>query len=297
MLWLNRALLALLLFSTTGPSHPKLVVPNFPSFRLKTRVRFGARTSSSVQTLYMQGPRTRAEYEPETPTPVPGGEEQLRIIILTQCDRKRTIGFDPQHKTFTEWPIREFGQRGKRSGGRHEPTGSEVSVNIDSVDTGERRQVGPYLARHVRTTVRIVPGTNATTHPRTEERDGWYIDLGQMNCEDWGDQQPEKVGWLTTTSDKRVQVSHTGSGKRGYPVEEFSKAASSGRTYETRLELVEASSDPIDPQLFDLPAGYVHALQSPLGTDYSKPDTLTNRAAAYWTYIRQRMARASRGCP
>jgi hypothetical protein len=48
---LYRALLLLFLFGG-GTSLPKLIVPNFPSFKMKTRVTFGTQLSS-VHTFYM----------------------------------------------------------------------------------------------------------------------------------------------------------------------------------------------------------------------------------------------------
>jgi hypothetical protein len=127
---------------------------------------------------------------------------------------------------------------------------------------------------------------------RIEERDGWYIDLPQLGCEDWGDQSQGTVAWLNTIPYERVHLSQTGSGKRGFPVEEISRNTMRGLTYETRTELIEASGDSLDQRLFELPPGFVPALRTPLGTDYSQPDTLSNRAAAYWTYFRRRVAQA-----
>ncbi len=287
MLSLNRVVLMLLLGAGTSP--PQLVVPNFPSFKLKTRVRYGHQ-SSSVHTLYLQGARTRTEFEQSSPAP--GASTQAPVTLVTQCDRKQTIAFDAQHKTFTEWPIVEWSERVRTHGVRGpEPDGPEVSIAMDSVDTGERRQVGPYLARHVKTTIGIQPAAETKLPPRVEEIDGWYIDLPHLNCEDRGDQPPTTVAWLTIPNE-RVRFSQTGTGKRGYPVEEISRTTMRGQTYETRMELLEASSDSLDPRLFDLPAGYNRALRSALGTDYTRPDTLSNRAAAYWTYFRRRMAQA-----
>jgi hypothetical protein len=287
---LHRALLLLLLLGAASGSSPKLVVPNFPAFKLKTRHTYGHQ-SSSVQTLYMQGARTRTESEPGLLPP--GASVQAPVTLVTQCDRKQTIAFDPQHKTFTEWPILEWSDRLKHTPVHQpQPAGPEVSVAADSVDTGERRQVGPYLARHVKTTIRIEPAKSTNMPARIEELDGWYIDLPQLGCEDWGDQPQPKGMVLTTIPNERVHFTQTGSGKRGFPVEEISRTTLRGETYETRTELIEASADSLDPRLFDLPPGYVPALRGPLGTDYSQPDTLSNRAAAYWTYFRRRVAQA-----
>ncbi len=290
MFALNRALVLLLLLGAASGSSPKLVVPNFPNFKLKTHHTYGHQ-SSSVQTLYMQGARTRTEFE-QLSFP-PGASVQAPVTLVTQCDRKQTIAFDPQHKTFTEWPILEWSDRFKgRDVHQTQPAAPEASVAIDSVDTRERRQVGPYLARHVKTTIRVEPAKSTNMPPRVEERDGWYIDLPQLGCEDWGDLPQPKATWLTTIPNERVHVSRTGSGKLGFAVEEISITTMRGQTYETKVELIEASSDSLDPRLFDLPPGYGHALHTSLGTDYSQPDTLSNRAAAYWTYFRRRVAQA-----
>lgn len=287
---LNRALLLLLLLGSAGGSLPKLV-PNFPDFKLKIRYTYGHQ-STTVQTLYLKGARTRTERESASFLP---SASTSPVVLINQCDRKQTIAFDPQHKTFTEWPIIEWSNRLKRGPVHHpQPDGPEVSVAMDSVDTGERRQIGPYLARHVKTTVQIEHAKSTGMPASSEEHDGWCIDLPQLGCEDWGDQSRANAAWLTTTSNERVHLSQRGSGRRGFPVDETSQTTARGQTYETRVELIEASSDSLDPQLFDLPPGYVPALRSPLGTDYSQPDTFGNRAAAYWTYFRQRAAQAFR---
>ena len=274
--------------ASAAPS-PKLIVPNFPSFKIKTRVTFGTRPPS-IHTLYLQGARTRAEYEhgassrPE--------EQQVAIVNLTQCDQKRNLGVDPLHKTFTEWPILNWSERARRPLPPAQQTGPDASTSVDSVDTGEHLQVGPYVARHVKTTIRNELATNPTTTVQVHTIDGWYIDLPALDCQDWGGRDFSSESSLLLNPGQRVHYSHTGTGKRGYAVEEISETTVAGHSYQTRVELLETSSAGLDPQLFEVPPGYAHALQSPLGVDYSRPDTLGNRTAAYWTYFRQRMAGA-----
>jgi hypothetical protein len=284
---------ALLLFVVFGAAStpPKLVVPDFPDFKIKTRITFGTRLAS-VNTLYMRGARTRAEYNHQASNRPE--EQQLSIIMLTQCDRMRSIGYDPQHKTFTEWSILDRSNRVRNPPLQAQQSGPEVSISVNSVETGEHRQVGPYVARHVKTTTTVEYPQKASIPSVRTEIDGWYIDLPHLSCEDWGERNHVEVGPLITSPNQRVRYTHTGTGKRGYPVEEIVKSTGNSHSYESRVELLEASSDKLDPKLFDLPAGYTHALQSPLGVDYSRPDTIANRTAAYWTYLRQRMGLAFR---
>jgi hypothetical protein len=56
-------------------------------------------------------------------------------------------------------------------------SGGEVTVTTDSVDSGERRQVGSYQARHIKTTITVESGSEAVSHKSTTEIDGWYLDL------------------------------------------------------------------------------------------------------------------------
>jgi hypothetical protein len=63
-----------------------------------------------------------------------------------------------------------------------------VKVTINTVDTGERRQVGSYSARHVITTTTAAPSPGATTRASESVEDGWHIDLPPAGCWDAGDQ-------------------------------------------------------------------------------------------------------------
>lgn len=56
-------------------------------------------------------------------------------------------------------------------------TGPEVVVTVDTEDTGERRQMGSFDARRVRTSITVEPSKGAAAKPGTVEIDGWYIDL------------------------------------------------------------------------------------------------------------------------
>jgi hypothetical protein len=54
----------------------------------------------------------------------------------------------------------------------------------------------------------------------------------------------------------------------------------------SKIELLEISEAPLSPSLFELPAGYRQALQTAYGgADLTKPDTISNRSAYYWTTL------------
>ncbi|PYR29662.1 MAG: hypothetical protein DMF90_29370 [Acidobacteria bacterium] len=154
-------------------------------------------------------------------------------------------------------------------------TGANVTMTIDAVDTQERRQVGPFLARHVitTTTTEAEPGANARTG--TSLRDGWYIDLPPADCWDWGADGPILSNFVVRAGSRpdRVHVARRGTARRGFPIEETSRSEDGSPA--SRITLIEISDKPLDDALFTVPAGYRPALpRLHGGFDMTKPDTL-----------------------
>jgi hypothetical protein len=155
------------------------------------------------------------------------------------------------------------------------------------VDTGERRPIGPYIARHVVTTRRTEFGTGGEA--RVEERDGWYVDL-PVECFDWA---ARLELWDTTPGAPGGQMIVQGNGHRGYPIIEtlripdgrsvWSDGHWTNLTVTSKTELIQVSEEVLDAALFTVPPGYRPALPRPRGGhDMSRPDTLVNRAESYW---------------
>ena len=275
------SLLSLLLILSGSVNLPKLVVPSFTDLTVKTRLTMGG-GHSSTQTLYLKGPRQRSEHLTDST-----GASRSQFITITQCDQKLRLNLNPQEKTYDSAPIEDWSERMKRA--RPIPpvemTGAEVTVTIDSVDTGERRLLGTYQARHVKTTTKVEPGSGAVTPASVTEVDGWYVDLPGLYCQD---SRSVGTGWLSVDSGKRDRVvfKRLGTAPRGYPIEETSHQTQSGRTSITKVESLEFSEAPLDSSLFEIPADYTSALRLPGGgRDMTKPDTFGNRVRVYWAYL------------
>lgn len=165
---------------------------------------------------------------------------------------------------------------------------ANVKITIDSVDTGERRQVGHFLARHVitTTTTEAEPGANA--HAGESIQDGWYIDLPPSNCWNWGDRQPI-LRWYVVRAGSppdRVQLEHRRTAQRGFPIEETSRTGDDDHYSTKRVTLIEFSEAHLDDSLFTVPTGYRTALpRLHGGFDMTKPDTLMNRLESYWDEV------------
>jgi hypothetical protein len=270
-----------LLLLAAVPSLPKLVVPNFSDLTVKTRRSFGD-GPTTIETLYLKGSRQRTERFSEQP----GGFGNR--ITITQCDAKLRFMLNPDAKTFVSSPIEEWSERIKHAKPLPQPqmSGAEVIVTIDSVDSGETRRIGPYVAHHVKTVQKVEPGPGAVTQASTTETDGWYLDLAGFGCQE---KAGSSVGWLTAWSGQRdrVQFKHLGKARHGYAIEETTRQTQDGRTNVSTVELVEFSDKPLDAALFELPSGYAHALQIPHGGfDMTKPDTFLNRLQADWESLK-----------
>lgn len=254
------------------------VVPSFPDLTIKKRNSAGT-TSSSVTTevLYLKGARERREFLHERPG-------STRSVHITQCDQRRSVLLNPEAKLYAVFGFQERSEQVNRRRLEPEALGADVTTTFDAVDTGERRPVGRYLARRVRTTVIVEPSPAAKSPASTREIDGWYVDLPGLGCAD-----SQGAAFLTgqTIGPDGVRDRHhynfKGVARRGYVIEETNRFTQRNETKVSRVELIEVSDDRLDSSLFEIPRDYRPAL--PLvrgGYDLTKPDTVANRVQVYW---------------
>jgi len=269
-----------LLILTVPLQLPKLVVPNFPDLTIKTRSTSGSRYSSE-ETLYLKGARQRSEHV------MRNAGSRVDSLTITQCDMKLRFNVNNKERTYATFPIEDWAERMKRvrPTSHEETTGADVTVTIDTVDTGERRKMGTHESHHVKTTTKVEPGPGAVMQPSLTEVDGWYMDLAGLGCQE---SRGVGFGYLAATSGKRdrVQIKRLGNASRGYAIEETTLRTEAGRTTISKVELVEFSEATLDASLFEVPAGYSPALRTPRGGfDMTKPDTLSNRLQSYWAEL------------
>jgi len=272
---------------------PSFVVPSFADLTIKTRHTFGDRSATiRTEVLYVKGPRERLEGILQGP----GFADARQATTITQCDRRRTVYLNTETKLYWASPFEARSEHLKRLRpiAQRERAGADVTVTFDAIDTGERRRVGSYVARRVKTTMTVEPGPGANTRARTQETDGWYVDLPGLGCSDAISAGAFLMGSFVSPGGARdrMHVKTLGTARRGYTIEETVRQTESGETVVGRVELVEASAAPLDVALFDLPSDYHPALpQLHGGYDLTTPDTLANRVQSYWDEL-TRWARA-----
>jgi hypothetical protein len=270
---MRRVVALLLALPLIGP------VPAAPSptaatrhLTVKTEQRFPLGRASNVTTIatYFSGTRQRRE------TRTSGGlDERVHWVTITLCDENRTLILNPEAKLYAymrhEVPAFRRLIQPILATPRPNPSGSKVIITIDAVDTGERREVGSYVARHVKTTTTESDGYS---EKRVREQDGWYLDLPDMNCGRDGETT------LVVIQHAGVHVQHRGTARRGYPIEETDRDDHGNVAITTKL--IEFSEAPLEDELFTVPSGYRAALPLLAGyPDMTRPDTVRNRLESY----------------
>jgi hypothetical protein len=218
----------------------------------------------------------------ETVTMIKGARERSEnhtgygfdTVNITQCDLKRTIQISDSAKKYIITPM-ETGEPSAPTTPASRPSapatpssrGGVVDYFNSVVDTGERKEMFGFTARHVKTTTEITaPAGTCNPGHRKIELDGWYIDLNvEFNC------QTDKTPPTMPTSRQsaggcrdKMNMRRQGTGKTGYPLIETTKMyGEDGQVmFSQTKEVVELSRASLDPALFDVPAGYTQASSS-----------------------------------
>jgi hypothetical protein len=190
----------------------------------------------------------------------------MDIINVTQCDLKRTIQISDNTRKYVITPMATSDSPANTGGASAanttEPSrrGGVMTYTTTSVDTGERKEMFGFQARHVKKTIAIESSPDSCNPMKMRmETDGWYIDFSfGLKCDVgapgmMGGPQPRGGGCRDT-----VRINQQGSARTGYPlVETTTSYGPDGRVaFSSTKEVVELSRDPLDAALFDIPAGY-----------------------------------------
>ena len=135
-------------------------------------------------------------------------------------------------------------------------------MTVNTVDTGERREMFGFTARHLKQTMMSESSPDACYQQHMKmERDGWYINLEYgLNC---GTDRPPQVGRMAAPQGcrDRYQFRRTGPTNLGYPLVETMTMYGPDGSVQTTMtkEVLDLSRQHLDAALFDVPAGYTQA--------------------------------------
>ena len=231
----------------------------------------------SESTLFVKGMRKRTESAGvmgmgNNPTTIEQCDLQRTIKIN---DKKRLYYIEPFAKETTEIinedekpvaPVKNKPVTPLPKEKTAMQSGGIVNMWYNITDTGERKKMYGFNARHVWTFQKMKPSPEACTMKDSimTKTDGWYVDLPQFNCP--LQNRPVKTMMPATEKQqpecKDQYINHrSGKGKLGFPLSETRtmKMGSAGE-FETSIETLEFTSTLLDSMLFEIPPGYKEVL-------------------------------------
>ena len=207
---------------------------------------------SYENTTYIKGKRQRSE------------SMNGMMINLTQCDLRRGVQLNSQTKTYMINSFGETVQPGAKTSATTDANGvvqagGRVTTTITTKDTGERKQMFGFTARHLIITMESVSSPDACNKMNTKmQTDGWYIDAEFVLDCDYGYQGYNGSSSRAGGCRDKYEMKTVGTAKRGYPVyEKMTMFDDSGKeTMSIVNEVVELSKATLEAALFEVPADY-----------------------------------------
>lgn len=247
LMYSNRLALLLLLLCTALTAEARADV------KIKTRQTSAGHTSEG--TTYIKGKRQRTE----------SGSGEM--ITIQECDLRRDIQIMPQAKAYV---VRSYDAASAIAPTSSTPStsmpqgpatkGGLVTSTVTSRDTGERKQMFGYTARHIITTMETTSSPDACSPMNSKmETDGWYIDAAfALDCDTARASAYMNRPQAATGCRDRFQTKQIGTAKRGFAVwEKMTMFGEDGRaSFSTINEVIELSQATLDAALFEAPAGY-----------------------------------------
>lgn len=247
---------------------------NAQQYKLKqTTSIMGMNTSS---TIYVKGMRKRTEAGGMMGMPAPP-------VTIEQCDLQRTIKINDKKKLYFIEPFAKDNEEIIEEDGKPVtkpkttapavPTkkGGTIYLYYNITDTGERKKMYGFTARHVWTTNKMKPSADACNMKDSIiiKTDGWYIDLPQFNCpvnyKNYRNPAQPPTMEKPDCMDKFV-TRRSGKGKLGFPlVETTTIIMGDGKKktseFTTNLETLELTTMKLDSMLFEIPPGYTQTMK------------------------------------
>jgi hypothetical protein len=180
-------------------------------------------------------------------------------ITLHQCDLKRTITINEQAQTYLITNDAQDDAAVKAaamvSGAPQANSGAYITETAAVTDTGERKTLYGFTARHLKAKVTVQSSQNACSQLNQQyEVDGWYADVAKDlgTCQQFLPPVRQDEG----CSD-RVIRKRSGSAKPGYAISEnLTLHGADGSSQQVGVLTSEITKPTLEKELFEIPAGY-----------------------------------------
>ena len=228
-------------------------VTAFADVKIKIRQTMSGQTFEN--TTYIKGKRQRSEM-------VNG-----QMVNVTQCDLRRDLQLNPTTKTYsisqyeeaagamaTEKTKTQIPDSGSVKGGT-------MYITTTNRDTGERKQMFGYTARHIIRTVEMESSPNSCSRTKSKmEFDEWVIDeTFGFECDRGQDYRSFDLPKYNGGCRDKIVGKTIGTAKTGYPLyQKMTFFDDSGKVQSTMLqEVLELSKGTLEAALFDIPNDYL----------------------------------------
>jgi hypothetical protein len=223
-------------------------------FKITIRNTTSGQTYQS--TTMIKGKRERSE----TSTT---GAMNTGNVSITQCDLRRTIQINDSSRKYLITPMEsdsvDTDRAAKSANSGTTQRGGVVTMTVNTIDTGERKELFGFTARHLKRTMTSQTSADACYQNQIRmESDGWYINLEYgWDCGE-SDRPPQTGRTATGGCRDRYEFKRTGSSRLGLPlIETTTMYSADGRPmFTSSKEVLELSRQPLEAALFDVPAGY-----------------------------------------
>lgn len=219
---------------------------------------------NSESTIYVKGPRKRTESAGIMGMSVP--------TTIEQCDKKRIIKLNDKKKLYIIIPFSQeedevidedaspVKTKPVTAANTQTRKGGVITMYYSITDTGERKKINGFTARHIWTTNKMKASPDACTMKDSFiiKTDGWYIDLPEFNCPVTYKPASNNGGYQKPECQDKFVTRRRGKGKLGFPLTQTTTIIMGGKTSEftSALETVELSTAKLDSMLFEIPPGY-----------------------------------------
>jgi hypothetical protein len=226
--------------------------------KLKTRMEMQGFNMDS--TVYIKGQRERTEQS------LPG--MNMQMVTIKECDLRRDIQINDSAKVYK---IEPFSDPTPTTAAPRPATppppptnkparkGGVVTFNIIMTDTGERKDMFGYKARHLKMAMSLTSSPDACSKGAMRmESDGWYIDFNNsFSCrEEYVPRAALQRGAKPDCVDE-FRYNVQGNVRMGYPADvTMTMFGQDGKNFTMRQMILELSRAKLDQELFEIPPGY-----------------------------------------
>jgi hypothetical protein len=218
---------------------------------LKITKKISVGGNSFTSDTYVKGARERNVMN------MPGG---MASVTIHQCDLKRTVNLNDQTQSYVVMPDPESDEVNDAASlltgaPSAQTSGGKIILTTMITDTGERKQMFGYQARHLKQTVTAESSSNACSSVHEKfEIDGWYADVQKEAMACARPTPPIRQG---QNCHDQVVIHSSGKGKLGFPLaENLSIQNGDAQPVSMNITISDFSRQALAAELFDVPAGY-----------------------------------------